>query len=258
LAKVAKNSIITLDSRLLIFYHITMIISPRQGRILEKVVEEHINSARPVSSKLIEEKYDFSVCPATIRNDMQRLTDWGFLFQPHTSAGRVPTDKGYRFFVDHLLEGEILGSKDALKISEILQQEEDIFKFAARLSRFLAETSSNLATIHLFDRDFFWKEGWEEVLREPEFGEKDFIVSFTKLLKKFEQEIKNMEMSSEIRIYIGQENPFLKTKDFSIISTRCSFPKKVSGIVSLLGPKRMTYGKNIRLINSLSKVLGEF
>ena len=77
MTKVAKKLVITLDSRLLIFYYVTMFISERQGKILKKVVEEHINSARPVSSKLIEEKYGFSVCPATIRNDMQILTDLG-------------------------------------------------------------------------------------------------------------------------------------------------------------------------------------
>lgn len=258
MAKVAKKAFITLDSRLLIFYYVIMFISERQGKILKKVVEEHINSARPVSSKAIEEKYGFSVCPATIRNDMQRLTDSGFLFQPYTSAGRVPTDRGYRFFVDSLLEREVLGSQDTLKISEMLEDEEDIFKLATRLSKFLAANSSSLATIHLFDRDFFWKEGWEEILKEPEFGEKDFIVSFTKLLKKFEEEIRNMEINSRVQVYIGQENPFLKTKDFSIVSVQCSFPKKDPGIVSLLGPKRMAYEKNIRLINSLSKVLEEF
>lgn len=236
-----------------------MFISERQGKILKKVVEEHINSARPVSSKLIEEKYGFSVCPATIRNDMQILTDLGLLFQPHTSSGRVPTDKGYRFFVDSLLEKGVSDFKDVFRIEEILKEEsKDTFKFVANLLRFLAATSSNLATIHLFDKDFFWKEGWEEVLKEPEFGEKDFVISFTKLLKKFEEEIKNMEINSNVQVYIGQENPFLKTKDFSIISVQCSFPKKDPAIVSLLGPKRMTYEKNIRLINSLSKVLEEF
>ena len=78
----------------------------RQKEILNSVIEEYINSAQPVSSQLLEKKYDFGICPATIRIEMQKLTDKGFLCQPHTSAGRVPTDKGYRFFVDNLLEKE--------------------------------------------------------------------------------------------------------------------------------------------------------
>ena len=74
----------------------------RQQDLLLKIVEEYINTAKPVSSQLLEKKHSFKVCPATIRNEMQALTKKGYIFQPHTSAGRVPTDKGYRFFVDCL------------------------------------------------------------------------------------------------------------------------------------------------------------
>lgn len=236
-----------------------MTITERQGKILKKIVEEHIDSAQPISSQLIEKKYDFGVCPATIRNEMQKLTDLNYLFQPHTSAGRVPTDKGYRIFVNDLLEKGISDFKDIFKIEEILQEErEDVFRFISHLSKFLAITSSNLAAIHLFDRDFFWKEGWGEILKEPESEEKGFVLSFAKLLDRFERDIRNFELNSEIKIYIGRENPFLKTKDFSIITTKCSFPDERKGIVSLLGPKRMTYEKNIGLINSITKVLEEF
>ncbi len=231
-------------------------ITERQKSILERVIEEHINSAYPVSSQLIEKNYDFRVCPATIRSEMQRLTESGFLYQPHTSAGRIPTDKGYRFFVDNLLEKGISELEDVFKIEEMLEQEkEDIFRFVAHLSRFLAMASSNLAAIHLFEKDFFWKEGWEEILREPEFEEKDFVFHFTEFLKNFEKDVKNFNMDSEIKVYIGKENPFSKANDFSIITTRCHFPDKEEGIVSLLGPKRMPYGKNISLINCIAKML---
>ncbi len=79
-----------------------MTITERQEKILNKVLQEYIKSAQPVSSQLLEKKYDFGISPATIRIEMQKLTDKGFLYQPHTSAGRVPTDKGYRLFVDKL------------------------------------------------------------------------------------------------------------------------------------------------------------
>ena len=79
-----------------------MKITDRQKGILNTLVEEYISSAEPVSSKELQKKHDFGVSPATIRNEMQRLMDAGFISQPHTSAGRVPTDKGYRFYVDNL------------------------------------------------------------------------------------------------------------------------------------------------------------
>lgn len=234
-------------------------ITERQESILEKVIQEYVGSAYPVSSQFLVKKYNFGICPATIRNEMQKLTEFGFLHQPHTSAGRVPTDKGYRFFVNNLLKEGISEFKDIFEIEEILEEEKrDFLKLTTHLSKFLAMASSNLATIHLFKKDFFFKEGWEEILKEPEFEEKTFIIDFAELLQSFENDIKNLDINSEIKVYIGKENPFTKSKDFSIILSRCRFPDKEEVIVSLLGPKRMSYEKNISLINSIVKMLEEF
>jgi len=250
-----------------------MKITERQGEILNRIVADYIELAQPVSSEFLEKKHNFGICPATIRIEMQKLTDKGFLYQPHTSAGRVPTDKGYRFFVDNLLHAKsatlafgsvplnapmrILLEKEISEFEKILK-EEDIFKWASRLTKFLAEESSNFATLHLLDKDFLWKEGWEEIFKEPEFTEKDSISDFAKLLENFETGIKNLKINSGIKIYIGKENPFSKTKDFSIISSKCCFPDDEEGIISLLGPKRMAYDRNISLMNSLTKLLEEF
>ena len=108
-----------------------MSITLRQGQILEKITREYIRLARPVSSQLLEEKYKLGICPATIRIEMQRLTDEGYLYQPHTSAGRVPTDKGYRFFVDNLLKKEIA---DREKIDGRTVSAEEVSAFKESLS----------------------------------------------------------------------------------------------------------------------------
>jgi len=102
----------------------------------------------------------------------------------------------------------------------------------------------------------FWKEGWEEILKEPEFKEKNYLIQFAEFLENFEKNIEDLEINSGIKIYIGKENPFKKAKDFSIISSRCRFPKE-EGIISLLGPKRMAYHRNISLIKSLAEALAE-
>src|SRR3990167_8071237 len=96
-----------------------MRISERQNLILNKAIEEYILSAQPVSSSLLEKKYDFGISPAMIRIEMQKLTEGGFLLQPHTSAGRVPTDKGYRLFVDELLQAGV----PEFKLSEDFEME---------------------------------------------------------------------------------------------------------------------------------------
>ena len=231
-------------------------MTERQECILKEVLMEYIGSACPVSSQLIEEKRGFDFCSATIRNEMQRLTEMGFLYQPHISAGRMPTDKAYRFFVNYLLKKEKATQEDSLKIKKILKEEnKDVLNFANRLSKFLAEKSLSLVTIHLLEEDFFWKEGWGGILREPESQETDFTSDFIDLLNIFEKDVERFEINTKIKIYIGDENPFTKADGFSIIVSKCFFPKKKQGIISLIGPKRMQYKNNINLIHSILDVL---
>ncbi|MBI3337326.1 MAG: DeoR family transcriptional regulator [Candidatus Staskawiczbacteria bacterium] len=81
-------------------------ISERQIRILNSLVKEYIDSAEPVSSNLLKKKCGLDVSPATIRNEMQELTEQGYIKQPHTSAGRIPTEKGYRYFIEITFSGK--------------------------------------------------------------------------------------------------------------------------------------------------------
>ncbi len=233
-----------------------MEITERQGKILNSLIKDYIDLAEPISSEFLEKEHDFGICPATIRIEMQKLTDKGYLLQPHTSAGRVPTDKGYRFFVDRLIGKEELGFEDISEFEKTLNEEgQDIFRFADHLVKTLAETSSNFSLLHLLNEDISWKEGWGEVIRQPEFKERDFIAGFNDFLEDFEKGIDNLGLDSEIKIFIGKEIPFSKARDFSIMVSRCRLPKGKEGIVSILGPKRMAYDRNINLINSLTELL---
>lgn len=238
-----------------------MKLTERQAEILNSVIQEYISSAWPVSSQLLEKKYDFGICPATIRFEMQRLTDRGFLSQPHTSAGRIPTDKAYNFFINGLFENDFFKIKreGRSELKNWLEKEtegeiEDSFKFISLITKNIALVSSDLTLSYLFDNEMLWKEGWENLLREPEFKERKCISNFTELLKDFEENVSELKINSEIKIYIGK-NPFSKTRDFSIIVSNCSFPKNQKGILAILGPKRMDYDKNIGLVNFVVKSL---
>jgi heat-inducible transcriptional repressor len=237
-----------------------MQLSERQNLILGKIVEDYINSAKPVSSQFLEEEYDFDISPATIRIEMQKLTDGGYLFQPHTSAGRVPTDKAYRLLVDRLFEDEL--SKFDIEESDIRdwfeKEIENTFKFIQSLTKHLALASSALALSYLSKEKFLWKEGWEEILKEPEFNEREQVINFTEFLNNFEENIEKIKADSGIKIYIGKENIFPKAKDFAVISSKFFLPEEGETILALLGPKRMAYSKNISLIKSLTEFLKDF
>lgn len=91
-------------------------LDDRKTAILRAIVEEYIATALPVGSSHIAKSQEFAVSSATVRNDMAALEREGFLTQPHTSAGRIPTDKGYRFFVDNLVPNGSLGSLEQAKV----------------------------------------------------------------------------------------------------------------------------------------------
>lgn len=98
-----------------------MVLDERKKQILKAVIEEYIGAAEPVSSGTIVEKYDLGFSSATIRNDMADLEHEGYLEKPHTSAGRVPSVKGYRFYVDELLNDENISLEEIEYIKENLQ-----------------------------------------------------------------------------------------------------------------------------------------
>lgn len=235
-------------------------ITERQNLILEKIVKDYINLAEPVSSKFLERKHNLGISPGTIRIEMQKLTDEGFLYQPHTSAGRIPTDRAYQFFVDKIID-ESFEDFDKFFQKEFENIEKDIeddFKFIQSLTKNLAQISSNLVLGYLSEKDFLWKEGWGEIFKEPEFKDSGYSLRFLKMIDGFEKELKklNSENFKFPKIYIGK-NPFSKERDFSIIISECHFLKNQKGILAILGPKRMAYQNNISLINSLAKILSE-
>ncbi len=208
---------------------------------MNSVVQEYIDRAQPVASQTLEKKRRFGLSAATIRNEMQKLTEEGFLFQPHTSAGRVPTDKGYRFFVDKLLEKEL----EAWAVNWEKEIESSL-NFVREATRFLSEESSNLAVGYLSADRIFWKEGWRRIFCEPEFSRRGYAASFAKMLDDFEKNIEKIDLSSQISVYIGRENPVSSVKDFSLITLGFS-----EGLFAFLGPKRMSYDKNIELFHKL-------
>ncbi len=240
-------------------------LTKRQQKILNTVIKEYIGTGEPISSQLLEKKHDFGIKPAMIRIEMQKLTDGGYLLQPHTSAGRVPTDKAYRFFVDNLLTRqnlkENLGGQGGLSFNERVGEieeifrEDDILKLADRLTKFIAEETSSLAILNLSERDFIFKEGWEELLKESESFERDFFSDFAETIEKFEESFDDFKINSGIKVFIGKENPVRKAKNLSVISSKCKFPNKEKATLTLVGPKRMDYNRNLSLIQSLNKFL---
>jgi len=229
-------------------------ITDRQKRILNVIIEEYINSAEPVSSQILAHKFGFDLCSATMRIEMKNLTDLGFLEKPYISSGRIPTDKAYRIFVDSFLKDE---EENNLDLEDIFKSDINEFKLVKELTDFLAGTSSSYIVMSFPEKGLSWQAGFSDIIKEPEFLEKDFVLNFLSFLEEFSREQERLNLESSLKVFIGEENPFEKGHDFSLICSENILNNNEKLRLSLIGPKRMDYYKNIKLINSLIKMIDE-
>jgi len=139
----------------------TLELTKRQENILEKIIRKYIKEVQPISSNFLKEEYNLEISPATIRAELARLDEDGFLEQVHISGGRIPTNKAYRFFVDNLFKEDFIefGKEEILKEAfEGFEGLKDISKFSYELTKILSSLSSNLVITYLENLDIFIKE----------------------------------------------------------------------------------------------------
>lgn len=233
----------------------------RQELILGSVVREYVDSAIPVSSALLVEKYDFNLSPATIRFEMAELESEGYLYQPHTSAGRIPTDQGFRYFVDVLMEDKELSLKEQRSLQvETLKLRAQNKMLARTTAKLLSAMSGNLAVSGVIDSDDFYKAGIQKLLSQPEFNDLDSVSRIAEVVDYLDESLEELsgelKNKSEIEIYIGKENPICNTEECSMVVSKYNFENGEEGLLAIIGPKRMKYSRNVSLIDYLKKLLG--
>ncbi|MEV4614583.1 heat-inducible transcriptional repressor HrcA [Kitasatospora sp. NPDC049258] len=122
-------------------------LDDRRLAVLRAIVQDYVGTEEPVGSKALVERHSLGVSPATVRNDMAALEEEGFIQQPHTSAGRIPTDKGYRLFVDRLAEVKPMSSPERRAIRHFLEGAVDLDDVVARTVRLLAQLTRQVAVV---------------------------------------------------------------------------------------------------------------
>ena len=235
-------------------------MNDRQKKILATVIEEYTNTAIPAGSKVLAEKYNLEISPATIRNDMSALEKEGYLYQPHISAGRIPTDKGYRYFVEEVMKDRELTKKEQVKLKEeLLKLKAKNTRLSRTTAKLLSALSGNLAVSGALGKDDFCNFGMSELMEEPEFQKLDEVCRLAEILdyidEKFDQVVEGMK-EGETKIFIGKENPVNEMSGCSMIVSPYKLKSGEKGILALIGPKRMRYAKNKSLIEYVKKILG--
>ncbi len=232
----------------------------RKQEVLKAIIQHFIQTGEPVGSNTIIVSYKFSVSPATIRNDMAALEHEEFIFQPHTSAGRVPTDKGYRTYVNELADvnAERAG---AIQVLHELQREfaverakEKIYEGVSLLSR--ATQNVSFATLPDNARTFYL--GLSNVLRQPEFLNDTMRASqVIEVLEKhdnFVTLLKKLHIDDTIQSFIGKENILPQIQSCSLMVTKYEL-KGFHGYIGLLGSTRTNYPFNQVILEEVKKML---
>ncbi|MFA6536905.1 MAG: hypothetical protein WCT18_00725 [Patescibacteria group bacterium] len=221
-------------------------LSQRQQKILQVLVESFVEEAVPVASQFLAKKIaDFEVVsPATIRNDLAALEKENLIVQPHTSAGRIPTEKGYRFYVDNFLQKDLATRctfSNDLKISDRQQIKE--------LAKKIAEIV-DLAVLVSFGGDDNYYTGLSNLFSQKEFHEQEKVVNISALVEKFDNIVTSIfeRDYSEPLIEIGEQGCFGEGASFVSV-------KEKNILIGILGPIRMNYSRNYCLLKKVKEII---
>jgi len=254
---VLASTISTLLDRLLTAIIInTGMLKDRQKLILNALIAEYISSAEPVASRQIVDKFRFPFSSATVRSELLALDEEGYLEQPHTSAGRVPTDKGYRFFISEVFDSrDPLSERHRALLSELFKIDRDE-EFLRQIARTVSELSESFTIAGLYGDELFYKAGIAEAFREPEFDDRSALKEFSELADFIDEEIRSIFEPGDFKkpkAFIGHENPIKEARNYGMIVSSVETPHKKETLVAILGPKRMDYRKNISLLEYLDE-----
>lgn len=232
-------------------------ITDRQKAILGALVREYVASAEPVASERIVHTYRFPFSPATVRNELLVLDDAGYVAQPHTSAGRIPTDKGYRFFINYLMSGGGIARGEERALRE-LRELADPLEFLRQASRLFSELTQTFSLSGLPDEEFYYKSGIRVVMREPEFSDITVRYEFSTFVDLIEDEFDRLfdpAKFAEPKIFVGAENPIRFARHCGMIVQALETPLEKEGVIALIGPKRMDYEHNLALLKHFRELL---
>ena len=227
----------------------------RSQKLLDYTIRNYIKTAQPVGSSLLVENAGLNISPATVRNELMELEQEGFLFQPHTSAGRVPTEKGYNFWLENFTKEKDLAKNKKNNLEKIKK----IFNPPAggdkeRLTKEIAKEVSELtkaAIIIGFSNQDIYYTGISNLFSQPEFKKYELIYSISEVVDGIDVVLPKLfsGFKEEISILVGGANPF---------SPECSIMMSNIGkdsLFILLGPIRMDYEENKAVIKYLRELI---
>ena len=235
-------------------------LTQRQIDILKSLIEEYINTAEPVGSETLEKKHNLSASPATIRNEMVRLTDLGYLKKTHTSSGRVPTPTGMKFYVKQLMKEKVLSVAEEVAVKEKLwDYREKEQRFMKELTRSLAEKTGALAIATTKDGDVFCS-GYANILDMPEFFDIDITKTLLSTIDEFayfDNLFSSFVNDEEVQVLLGDDLGPKLPATYGFVFKRYKTQMHLEGEVGVLGPVRLNYTQIVPTVRYFSNLIEE-
>ena len=215
-------------------------------QLLKAVIEEYVATAEPVGSQHLVERYRLDVSPATIRNWFADLEEAGYLEQPHTSGGRVPTEKGFRYYINTFVRNKPANKRERETLEKAASFDTlrtgDKGARLKNVARALAGLSGQAAFVELNEADTFYT-GLSQLFSQPEFENRQNVVALTEALEGLDETLRHLQRRSfsEPQALVGGENPFGSGYGAVVVSFE-------DGLIGLIGPLRLDYQSCLSLI----------
>lgn len=234
-------------------------LTSRQKQILQALIEEYIDTALPVGSETLEKKRNLGVSPATLRNEMVKLTETGYLRQPHTSAGRTPTPVALKYYVKELMKPKELSVADEVAVKEkIWDYRQKFDKLMKQTAKVLAEKTSAVGLVTTDEGDLYYA-GAANILDKPEFYDIDVTRTVLSMLdsvdywqRLFERVI---ESDDPIHILLGEELGELLSP-CGFVYTHYNLGVR-HGAIGIIGPARLDYSYVVPVVRYFGNLINE-
>lgn len=225
----------------------------RQKQLLKLVIENYIATAEPIGSRFLVEKAGLDWSEATVRNELRTLEAEGFLTHPHTSAGRIPTVEGYRFYLLNLnLEEAKANKRDATELQEAFDTGSENELSLKNLAKALVKVTDETVLI-AFSPEKVYYTGLANLFQKPDFREVHLVASVSEVFDRCEESLPAFfpRVNGEQKFFLGREHPFGEM--LSVLAAR--FGENNQSLITLLGPQRMNYKKNWALMREVLEII---
>jgi len=221
-------------------------ISERKKFLLETIIKEYVKTATPVSSGMLVDKYKLDISPATVRNEMMELEDEGYIYQPHTSSGRIPTEAAYELFIANFKEMKKkkgLRETETKLLNNLFKSDEAAYKATAKA---IAELSGT-AVFWAFHKNDLYYTGLSNLFAQQEFRQVNAVCDVSEIIDRLEEIIDEVfeDLDDGEQVLIGSKNPFGNFLSAVLVKYKHN---NQSGVLGILGPMRMDYERNLALV----------